>query len=140
MVDPRMKDDQSHMQIEMAGSVVGKTAKSLTLDEEQTNAGGKDLLHVSMCTVVVISLLILRQFRADFLMIRQALLEALKKSKKGSKKLNKMDGKVLHFNKEDGDGVHSGELVSDSQFLNRNHGICAGNEKSDKGRPTLQPE
>ncbi|GAB4860013.1 hypothetical protein Ancab_011489, partial [Ancistrocladus abbreviatus] len=36
--------------------------------------------------------------------------EALKKSKKGSKKLNKMDGKVLHFNEEDGDGVHSGEL------------------------------
>ncbi|GAB4850364.1 hypothetical protein Ancab_029667 [Ancistrocladus abbreviatus] len=67
-------------------------------------------------------------------------IEALKKAKKESKKLNKMDGKMLCFNEEDGDGVHSGESVSDSQFLNRNRLICASNEKSDESGPNLYSE
>ncbi|GAB4826724.1 hypothetical protein Ancab_033614 [Ancistrocladus abbreviatus] len=142
MVDPRMEDDQLDLQTKMVGSVVGKTAKSQTLDEEPTNAGGKDMLHVPMCTDLGLmpsahdlSITERRVRKGDqFLSIEGDMggktkkknlsvilnlsphfsQEVLKKSKKGSKKLNKMDWKMLRFNEEDGDGVRSGESASDS--------------------------
>ncbi|GAB4826731.1 hypothetical protein Ancab_033619 [Ancistrocladus abbreviatus] len=126
IVDLRMEDDLPDLQTEMTGLATEKMPKSETLNEEPTNARGKDLLHVSMCIGSCL-------FSAD-------LEETLKKSKKDSKKLSKMDGKVLCFNKEDGNGVRSGESVSDSQFLNKNHVICVGNEQSDESGPNLQPE
>ncbi|GAB4837702.1 hypothetical protein Ancab_002555 [Ancistrocladus abbreviatus] len=140
MVDLRQEDDQLDLQTEMVGSMAGKMAKSQTLDDEPINAGEKDLLHVPMCTCSChfsVDLDMVQSIFYDDLpsptglqpelglsaLLEQEMLdsqyeanmnkdvEALKKSKKGSKKLNKMDRKVLLFNEEDGNGVCLGELI-----------------------------
>ncbi|GAB4838771.1 hypothetical protein Ancab_028313 [Ancistrocladus abbreviatus] len=65
--------------------------------------------------------------------------ETLKNLKKGSRKLNKKEGKALLFNEDYAVAV-SRESINDWQFLNRNHVICIGNELSSKAGPDLQPK
>ncbi|GAB4859994.1 hypothetical protein Ancab_011470 [Ancistrocladus abbreviatus] len=169
MADLRMEDNLSHLLTEKDGSMAGKTTKSLTPVEESTNAEEKVLLHVPRCSSsghfsTNVEAVQSRSF-ADLpspatlqsvLGLSASLdqevldpqhegnmnedMEALKKLKKGSRKLNKMEGKVMCFNEEDADGVRLGESVSDLQFLNRNHVICIGNEKSIEAGTNLQPE
>ncbi|GAB4836707.1 hypothetical protein Ancab_001621 [Ancistrocladus abbreviatus] len=169
MVDPRKEDDQPKLQTEMAGLVARKVPKSQTLEKEPTSAGEKDLLHVPRCTGCYSFFVDLDAVQSIFngdspsptgiqpemglsTSLEQEMLdpqyeanvnedvEAFKKSKRGSKKLNKTDEKVLRFDEEDEDGVRLGESVSDSQFVNKNRVICAGNGQSNQSRPNLYPE
>ncbi|GAB4843277.1 hypothetical protein Ancab_013243 [Ancistrocladus abbreviatus] len=162
MADLRMEDDMSHQQTEKDGLAVARSAKSLTPVEEPTKARGKAMHHVPRClgsSLFAANLEAAENVQEDgvahqlddlavplhsqldlgLLPSILALSESLKKSKKGPESRTKTEGKALRFNEDDAIAV-SGELVSDSQFLNRNHVICAGNELSSEASLDLQLE
>ncbi|GAB4829540.1 hypothetical protein Ancab_019211 [Ancistrocladus abbreviatus] len=110
--------------------------KSMTPAKELTKAGGKVLYHIPRCSGSSLFAADLEAVQSGFFanlpspafqsvlglsaLLDQEMLEpqqeeTLKKSKKGSRKLNKMEGKALHFNEDDVVAVHSGELKNSSK-------------------------